>query len=99
MQKQTLSIAEFKASTPFEKFVLDSLSTINSRLKFKNPTPQGDFLTPAEVCQIIKISKGKFYQLVRDGVLNTIKPDPKGRKTLVLRSQVENLFPKDFLKN
>jgi excisionase family DNA binding protein len=99
MHKQTLSIAEFKASTPFEKFVLDSLSTINSRLKFKNPTPQGDYLTPYEVCEIIIISKGKFYQMVRDGVLTTIKIDPKGRKTLVLRSQVEHLFPKDFIKN
>lgn len=92
-------IAEFKASTPFEKFVLDNLSEINKRLKFKNSTPQGEYLTPTEVCQIIKISKGKFYQLVKDGVLTTIKPDPRGRKTLVLRSQVENLFPRDFNKN
>ena len=75
------------------------MAEINKRLKFKNPTPQGDYLTPNEVCEILKISKGKFYQFVKDGILNTIKPDPKGRKTLVLRSQVENLFPKDFIKN
>ena len=92
-------ITEYQASTPFEKYVLKNLSEINRKLKFKSSTPQGDYLTPTEVCDIIKISKGKFYQMVRDGVLTTIKPDPKGRKTLVLRSQVEGLFPKDFIKN
>lgn len=92
-------ISEFQPSNAFEKHVLANLAEINKRLKFKNPTPQGDYLTPNEVCEVIKISKGKFYQLVKDGILNTIKPDPRGRKTLVLRSQVEGLFPKDFIKN
>jgi excisionase family DNA binding protein len=92
-------ITEYQPSTPFEKYVLKNLLEINRKLKFKNSTPQSDYLTPTEVCDIIKISKGKFYQMVRDGVLTTIKPDPKGRKTLVLRSQVESLFPKDFIKN
>ena len=96
MQNQVLQL---QPNTAFEKYVLASLAEINKRLKFKNPMPQGDYLTPNEVCEILKISKGKFYQFVKDGILNTIKPDPRGRKTLVLRSQVEGLFPKDFIKN
>ena len=93
--KMQNGINDFHGSTPFEKYVLKNLSEINKKLKFKN-SPYGDYLTPTEVCDIIKISKGKFYQLVKDGFLTTIKLDPKGRKTLVLRSQVENLFPKNF---
>ena len=92
-------VSQLQPNTAFEKYVLASLAEINKRLKFKNSMPQGDYLTPNEVCEILKISKGKFYQFVKDGILNTIKPDPRGRKTLVLRSQVEGLFPKDFIKN
>lgn len=92
-------VSDFQPSNAFERHVLVKLAEINKQLKFRNPTPQGDYLTPNEVCEILKISKGKFYQFVRDGILNTIKPDPKGRKILVLRSQVEGLFPKDFIKN
>lgn len=95
MQNTTL---KFEDGSDFEKFVLASLAEIKRRLSIYTATPTGDYLTPTEVCSILKISKGKFYQFVDDGVLNTIKPDPKGRKTYVLRSQVENLFPKDFRK-
>ena len=93
MQKGTNNL---QGSTPFEQFVLKNLLEINKKLNSKNAVQDGDYLTPTEVCDIIKISKGKFYQLVKDGYLTTIKLDPKGRKTLVLRSQVENLFPKNF---
>lgn len=81
-------VSQLQPNTAFEKYVLANLAEINKRLKFKSP-PQGDYLTPNEVCEIIKISKGKFYQLVKDGILNTIKPDPKGRKTLVLSIAVK----------
>ena len=92
------TILDFIPSTNFEKFVFATLVKIERRLPSTTDIPTGDYLTPVEVCSILKISKGKFYQLVADEVLTTIKPDPKGRKTYVLRSQVENLFPKDFLK-
>jgi excisionase family DNA binding protein len=92
------AIPEFIPSTNFEKFVLASLAEIKRQLPKSTAIPTGDYLTPTEVCSILKISKGKFYQFINDGVLTTIKPDPKGRKTYVLRSQVENLFPKDFQK-
>ena len=95
MQNATL---EFIPSTNFEKFVLASLADIKRQLPQATAIPTGDYLTPMEVCHILKVSKGKFYQMVADGIFTTIKPDPKGRKTYVLRSQVENLFPKDFLK-
>ena len=93
------TIQEFTPSTNFEKFVLASLAEIKRQLPKSTVIPTGDYLTPVEVCSILKISKGKFYKLVADEFLNTFKPDPKGRKTYVLRSQVENLFPKDFRKN
>ena len=96
MQNTTLG---FNISTDFERFVLASLAEIKRQLPNTSAIPIGDYLTPTEVCFILKISKGKFYQFVNDGVLTTIKPDPKGRKTYVLRSQVEDLFPKDFRKN
>jgi excisionase family DNA binding protein len=95
MQNATL---EYTPSTDFEKFVLASLAEIKRQLPKTTSIPTGEYLTPNEVCSILKISKGKFYQFVTDKVLTTIKPDPKGRKTYVLRSQVENLFPKDFPK-
>ena len=92
---------ELEDDANFRKFVLASLARIERQLPKTNATviATGEYLTPVEVCSILKISKGKFYQLVSDEFLTTIKPDPKGRKTYVLRSQVENLFPKDFLKN
>lgn len=89
-------VSDFQPNSAFERYVLANLAEINKKLKFKNRISQGDYLTPNEVCEVIKISRGKFYQLVKDGFLTTIKLDPKGRKTLVLRSQVENLFPKNF---
>jgi excisionase family DNA binding protein len=95
MQNATI---EFTPSSNFERFVLASLAEIKKQLPNTASIPVGEYLTPTEVCAILKVSKGKFYQLVADGVLTTIKPDPKGRKTYVLRSQVENLFPKDFMK-
>lgn len=87
---------EIQANTPFEKFVLASLAEINKQLKSRTSMPTGEYLTPNEVCEIVKISKGKFYQFVKDGIIRTIKPDPNGRKTYVLRSEIESLFPKDF---
>ena len=93
------AIIQLTGSTEFERFVLSSLAEIKRQLPRKSVIPTGDYLTPNEVCSILKISKGKFYQLVSDKVLTTIKPDPKGRKTYVMRSQVENLFPKDFINN
>ena len=95
MQNTTI---QFTPSTNFEKFVLASLAEIKRQLPNATAIPTGDYLTPTEVCSILKISKGKFYKLVADDFLNTFKPDPKGRKTYILRSQVENLFPKDFSK-
>lgn len=96
MHNTTLGTLELNGNSDFERFVLASLAEIKRRLPKAILIPVGEYLTPTEVCCILKISKGKFYQFVDDGVLNTIKPDPKGRKTYVLRSQVESLFPKDF---
>ena len=56
--------------------------------------PIGEYLTPKEVCEILKIGRSKFYSWVSDGYLNPIKPDPKGRKTYILRSEISAMFPK-----
>lgn len=79
-------------------FLMAQISMLQKQIKGKTQQPTGEYLLPSEVCDILKIGKNKFYSLVNQGFLTTIKPDPKGRKTYVLRSQVENLFPKDFPK-
>ena len=89
-------IPNIQTNSLFEKYVLDNLERINDRLKYFNPTQKEEYFTPNEVCKKIKISRGKFYQLVRDGFLTPFKLNPKGRKTLVSRSQLQNLFPKEF---
>ena len=87
---------QFTGNTDFERYVLSSLAEIKRQLPTATAIPMGEYLTPNEVCSILKISRGKFYQFVADELLTIYKPDPKGRKTYVMRSQVENLFPKDF---
>lgn len=79
-------------------FLMAQIAVIQKQIRGKTEQPTGEYLLPSEVCDILKIGKNKFYSLVHQGFLKTIKPDPKGRKTYVLRSQVESLFAKDFQK-
>lgn len=79
-------------------FLMSQIAILQKQIRGKTEQPIGEYLLPSEVCEILKIGKNKFYSLVNQGFLTTIKPDPRGRKTYVLRSQVENLFPKDFPK-
>ena len=78
------------------QIVLADLREIKRLIGKPTVIPTGEYLTPKEVCTVLKISGGKFYQLVKDGVLHTLKPDPNGRKTYVMRKEVEGIFKKDF---
>ena len=77
-------------------FLFAKIAKLERQIKGKIEQPTGDYLLPSEVLEILKISKNKFYSLVNQGYLKTIKLDPKGRKTYVLRSQVVALFPKNL---
>lgn len=58
-----------------------------------------DLLAPREAWQILKINKTRFYTLVNQGYIKLLRFDYAGRKTFVQRSQLANLFPKDFINN
>ena len=73
--------------------IFSRLSQVESKVNIKSQ-PIGEYLTPKEVCEILKIGRSKFYSWVSDGYLNPIKPDPKGRKTYILRSEISAMFPK-----
>ena len=77
-------------------FLMAQIAVIQKQIRGKTEQPTGEYLLPSEVCDILKIGKNKFHSLVNQGFLTKIKPDPKGRKVYVLRSQVESLFSKDF---
>jgi hypothetical protein len=55
-----------------------------------------DLLTPKEAWEALKIGKTRFYTLVNQGYVNLLRFDYAGRKTFVSRSQLSQLFPKDF---
>lgn len=80
----------------FQQYVIARLDRLEGQAKVTRQQPVGDYLLPKEVCEILKISKNKFYSLVNSGYLTTIKPVANARKTYVLRSQVVALFPKDL---
>ena len=75
----------------------------------ENKTPQSqafvledftnDLLAPKEAWQMLKINKTRFYTLVNQGYISLLRFDYSGRKTFVKRSQLVNLFPKDFIQN
>ena len=82
------------SDSEFQEYVIARLDKIERQAKSSPQQPAGDYLLPKEVCEILKISKNKFYTLVNDGYLRTIKVG--ARKTYVLRSQVTALFTKDL---
>lgn len=58
-----------------------------------------DLLTPKEAWTVLKICRTRFYSLVNQGYINLVRFDYSGRKTFVKRSELVNLFPKDFNQN
>ena len=95
--KQIIRMAQTQFSdNEFQKYVIARLDKLENQAKKYPQQPVGDYLLPREVCEILKISKNKFYSLVNSGYLTTIKPVATARKTYVLRSQVVALFPKDL---
>jgi hypothetical protein len=58
-----------------------------------------DLLTPKEAWEALKIGRTRFYTLVNQGYISLVKFEYSGRKTFVRRSQLSQLFPKDFNLN
>lgn len=86
---------EFEKLWEEHKDLLCRVERLEGERKVKiKAQPIGEYLTPKEVCVILKIGRSKFYSWVSDGYLNPIKPDPKGRKTYILRSEISAMFPK-----
>jgi predicted DNA-binding transcriptional regulator AlpA len=56
--------------------------------------PPQEWLRPSDVIKALGISKGKFYQLERDGAFPVSRPQGKGRLCFVRHSDIEA-----FLKN
>lgn len=78
------------------KIILSKLDIIERQFKTRASAPVDEYLTPKEVCETLKISKNKFYSWVEQGYLHPVKPDPNGRKTYVLRSEISAMFPNNF---
>ena len=76
--------------------IMSRLDKIETTIKSRSTAPVGEYLTPKECCEVLKISKNKFYSWVEQGYLNPIKPDPNGRKTYIMRSEIAKMFPSDF---
>jgi excisionase family DNA binding protein len=76
--------------------ILSRLDKIEKQFAVRTSAPVGEYLTPKEVCETLKISKNKFYSWVEQGYLHPIKPDPKGRKVYVHRAEIVGMFPKEF---
>jgi excisionase family DNA binding protein len=75
--------------------VLFRLAEIEKKINSKSEV-EGEYLTPKEVCKILKIGRSKFYSWVADGYITPFKPDPKGRKTYVHRTEISKMFPEKF---
>ena len=76
--------------------ILSRLDKMEKHFATRASAPIGEYLTPKEVCETLKISKNKFYSWVEQGYLHPIKPDPKGRKVYVHRAEIVAMFPKEF---
>lgn len=51
-----------------------------------------DFISPTNAMTLYGLSRGKFYQLVRDGFFPLYKLPDGGKKRYVKKSDIENIF-------
>ncbi|CAH0996201.1 hypothetical protein EMA8858_02331 [Emticicia aquatica] len=76
--------------------ILQRLNEIEAKISAPKISNQ-EHLTPKEACQAIGISRTKYEQLKRDGYIKDYKLTSGGRKRYVKRSEISQLFPKDFV--
>jgi excisionase family DNA binding protein len=89
-------MAELPNQENILKNILLRLAQIENQVNVKKSDLMGEYLTPKEVCEILRIGRTKFYSWVADGYLTPIKPDPKGRKTYIRKSEISLKFPREF---
>jgi excisionase family DNA binding protein len=91
---KTNRMAEMPSQDNILENILLRLAQVESRVNVKKSDLSGEYLTPKEVCEILRIGRTKFYSWVADGYLHPMKPDPKGRKSYILKSEISAMFPK-----
>jgi hypothetical protein len=74
-----------EANTITLESIHSELQEIKRFFLTKQPNRVEEYLTPTEVCGILK-----------NGFLKIHKPDPSGRKIYCLRSEIQEIFSKDF---
>ena len=69
--------------------ILKKMDTLEVMIKDLRASRGQEMLTHKEVQKLLKCSRNKLDDLVRDGFIKKIQPDGKGRKVLFKRSEIE----------
>ena len=69
--------------------ILKKMDKLEVMIKDLRASRGQEMLTHKEVQKLLKCSRNKLEDLVRDGFIKKIQPDGKGRKVLFKRSEIE----------
>jgi DNA binding domain, excisionase family len=69
--------------------ILKKMDKLEVMIKDLRASREQEMLTHKEVQKLLKCSRNKLDDLVRDGFIKKIQPDGKGRKVLFKRSEIE----------
>jgi DNA binding domain, excisionase family len=69
--------------------ILKKMDTLELMIKDLRARRGQEMLTHKEVQMLLKCSRNKLEDLVREGFIKKIQPDGKGRKVLFKRSEIE----------
>lgn len=69
--------------------ILQKMDKLEVMIKDLRASRGQEMLTHKEVQKLLKCSRNKLDDLVRDGFIKKIQPDGKGKKVLFKRSEIE----------
>ena len=69
--------------------ILKKMDKLEVMIKDLRASRGQEMLTHKEVQKLLKCSRNKLDDLVRDGFIKKIQPDGKGKKVLFKRSEIE----------
>ena len=69
--------------------ILKKMDKLEAMIKDLRASRGQEMLTHKEVQKLLKCSRNKLDDLVRDGFIKKIQPDGQGRKVLFKRSEIE----------
>ena len=69
--------------------ILQKMDKLEVMIKDLRASRGQEMLTHKEVQKLLKCSRNKLEDLVRDGFIKKIQPDGKGKKVLFKRSEIE----------